>query len=278
MLKKVLLLLDPSMPGHKARDFAFTLVKEKSAHLTALGVLDTPWITAAQPEPLGGSIFKIQRDEEIIKSSHDSISLIMQEFCHDAEKEGIVYKAIEGEGFPSMVIECLAHEHDVIVIGQTTDIHFDLDEDSSVIVHHVARDNPRPLFIVPKEYAPHGSSILVAQDGSNQASRALHMLLLLGLADAKELEIVCIHTDLESAERIAGRSVRMCEAHGVKAKAFTSVDEKDVSEILLERAKTIEASLICMGGFSHSALRDVLFGSTAQEVLKQVTVPVFIHH
>ncbi len=277
MLKKILLVLDGSQAGQAAREVAFDLSKDVKASMTAVGVLDTPWITAAQPEPIGGASFKVQRDEAMIKHTHEHMKELLADFEKDARTHQLKSHIVEVEGFPTTEIERLSHEHDLIVIGKTTDFHFDLDQDSDITVRHIARDNPRPLYIVPENPAK-GDKVLIALDGSLQSSRALHMFLLLGLARGKKVEVVSIHENQELADSIAGRGVRMCEAHDVKASAHTVTKSGNRAELILTMAQNHKAGLIVMGGFSHSILKEVLFGSCTKTLMENSEIPLFLHH
>lgn len=278
MLKKILIALDGSKPGLEAQHQAIEMARSYGASVTAVGIIDTPWITAAQPEPLGGSAFKIHRDEAVIRQSHEHVQALFGEFEANCKSQGIAHTCIEAEGFPSIVIERLAHEHDLIIMGKTTDFHFDLDEDTDITVKHIARDNPRPLIIVPEEPENKGGKILITQDGSVAASRALHMFLLLGLGQHQEVEVLSIHKDGELAQIIAQRGVRMCEIHGVKASSHIIETSNEESDTILERASDIKASLIVMGGFSRSVIKEALFGSCSKRILKDSKIPLFIHH
>lgn len=277
MLKKILLVLDGSKAGHAAREVAFRLSKKARAAMTAVGVLDTPWITAAQPEPLGGAAFKLQRDEAMIEHTHTNMKNLLADFKKEAKDHKLLNDIVEVEGVPTTEIERLSHEHDLIVIGKTTDFHFDFDEDSDMTVRHIARDNPRPLYIVP-ETPVEGSKVLVALDDSLQSSRALHMFLLLGLAEGKSVEVMSMHENGELAEVIAGRGVRMCAAHGVTASAHTVTQARNRAETIMETARQHEAGLIVMGGFSHSILKEVLFGSCTKALMANSQIPLFLHH
>ena len=277
MLKKVLLVLDGSPAGQAARKYAFDLIEKTNAGMTAIGVLDTPWITAAQPEPLGGASFKIQRDEAMIEHTQDNMHRLLIDFKQEANQKGVQVDVVEAEGFPATEIERLSHEHDLILIGQTTDFHFDLDEDTDVTVRHVARDNSRPLLIVPK--TPHqGDTVLVTLDSSLQASKALHMFLLLGLAQGREVHVLSMSEDNDFAQVIAQRGVRMCALHGVKAHAHTLHLSGKRDNLILSQAKEMNAGLIVMGGFSHSLLREVLFGSCTKKLMDETDIPLFLHH
>lgn len=277
MIKRILLVLDNSKPGIHAQDYAIELAKRYKAHLTGLAILDTPWITAAQPEPLGGPAFKIQRDDMVIRQSQEHIDFLLSEFKERCANEKLAFTVQEAEGFPAVEVERLAHEHDIIIVGKTTDFHFDLDEDSDITVKHIARDNPRPLLMIPPEYKT-TSKVMVAYDGSLQVARSLHMFLLLGLAKDKEMHIVSGHKNIDKAEVVAKRAVAMCEAYGVKAQHHAIDLEGGVAESLLRTLESLDASILVMGGFSHNILHEAIFGSCTKTLMRASTVPVFLHH
>lgn len=277
MLKKILLVLDGSNAGSAAREYAFQLSSSTHAGMTAIGVLDTPWITAAQPEPIGGASFKLQRDEAMIEHTQEHVIHLLESFVQEAASRNIPVESVEAEGFPATEIERLSHEHDLIIIGKKTDFHFDLDEEADVTVRHVARDNPRPLLIVPENPAQ-GGKVLVALDASHQSSRALHMFLLLGMAMDREVEVLSIHEDEELASIIAERGVRMCALYGVKASARPVRAAGNRGELILKAAKDVQASLMVMGGFSHSFLKELFFGSCTKKLMEGAKIPLFLHH
>ena len=49
-------------------------------------------------------------------------------------------------------------------------------------------------------------------------------------------------------------------------------------EVLLESAKSIGATLLIMGGYSHSRLREVVFGGFTQRILNGADLPVLMAH
>lgn len=277
MIKRIVLALDNSGPGLAAQDYAIHLAKEKNASIVALGILDMPWITAAQPEPLGAAAFKLHRDEEVIKSSHEQIRFMIDAFKKAASIEDIPAEVFEVEGFPATEIERFSHECDVILIGKTTDFHFELDEDTDLTVKHIARDNPRPVIVIPGRVNSDGR-ILVCFDGGLQASRALHMFILLGLAKNKSLDIVTVDPDEEQGIQKVEHALRLCSAHGLVAEAKTLTTKEDPSDALLKYAKDNNVSMIVMGAFSHSFLKEALFGSVTTNLMKKTDIPLFIHH
>jgi nucleotide-binding universal stress UspA family protein len=104
------------------------------------------------------------------------------------------------------------------------------------------------------------------------------MFLLLGLGKKYPTEVLSVNKDGELAQLIAQRGVNMCRAHGVSASPHIIETNGEEAEAILERAHEIKAKLIVMGGFSRSLLREALFGSCSQRILKESTIPLFIHH
>lgn len=278
MLKKVLLALDDSEAGNFAQEYAIDLAKEYDATVTGIGVVDVPWITAAQPEPLGGGAFKKHRDDTVIKQSKDHIAFLIDKFKKTCKKRNLECFSVEAEGFPASEIEKVAQEHDMIVIGKTTDFHFELDENTDITVKHIARDNPRPLLIVPEGVKSDGKNVLICLDGDLRSSRALHMFLLLGLGKDKNLSVVSINKEKDAAQRVVDRGIALCASHGIRATGKVVQSSEDAGKSILKLVSDLKTDLIVMGAFSHTMLREALFGSCTKTLMKECEVPLFLYH
>jgi nucleotide-binding universal stress UspA family protein len=280
MIKSILLVLDKSDTSIAAKRYAIDLAKKKHCKLVGVGIVDTPWITAAQPEPLGGGAYKIFRDEEVIKQTHEKVKSLLKTFEDSSKKAGIEHQVIELEGFPATEIENLSEENDLIVIGKTTDFHFEMEDDSNLTVRHLTRDNPRPIIIVTSDDSTvcGDQTVLIAYDGSLQSARALHMFLLLGLAEGKKLHIVTHDKDKKSANQIVGRAHNMCTKYGYAVTSMGLSADKSIEDILKAEIKKLNPCLLVMGAHSHTGLKELIFGSTTEHMMKQSNVPLFVHH
>lgn len=277
MLKKILVVLDGSSAARAAKKYALKMAKKLNAELTGVGIIDTPWITAAQPEPLGGAAFKIHRDEEIIKQTHERIQSMLKTFTEECKKAEIKFSISELEGFPATEIEKMAEEHDLIIIGKTTDFHFDLDEDTDITVRHIVRDNPRPIIVVNSDKKIDGN-VVIAYDGGLQSARALHMFLLLGLGMDSKAHILSVAKNQKEADQIAHSAKMMCESHGMKAEAEGIASRKAPEDVLKKKVQEYDAGLIVMGAYGHHGLKELIFGTTTEHLLKESESALFIHH
>ena len=79
-----------------------------------------------------------------------------------------------------------------------------------------------------------------------------------------------------NAERLARHGAAVARSLGMPADALAVADELTVSETLVRIADDVDAAAIVVGRHDHSALHDVLVGSTAKGLLRQAPCPVLV--
>ena len=123
--------------------------------------------------------------------------------------------------------------------------------------------------------------MLVAWDGTREASRALHDSLPI-IAGAETVVVLTVHTDEASVEYVRPsleRVVRHLERHGISAHPEDALrGNLPISDVLLSRAADFDADLIVAGAYHHSPLREALLGGVSRELLQHMTVPVLMSH
>ncbi len=141
----------------------------------------------------------------------------------------------------------------------------------------------RPVLVIPYagEFGAIGRRVLVAWDGTREASRALHDALPV-IAAAKTVIVMTVRTDEASAERIRlslERVVQHLNRHGIPAQSEDALrGDIPISDVLLSRAADFDADLIVAGAYHHSPLREALLGGVSRELLQHMTVPVLMSH
>jgi nucleotide-binding universal stress UspA family protein len=67
--------------------------------------------------------------------------------------------------------------------------------------------------------------------------------------------------------------------HDVKVQIVTiPAADIDVSNAILSYVADISGTLIVMGGYGHPKLRELILGGVTRDMLKSMTVPVFMSH
>jgi nucleotide-binding universal stress UspA family protein len=122
-----------------------------------------------------------------------------------------------------------------------------------------------------------GEKILVSYDGSLEAANALvHAAPI--LVAAKEVEVLQIHEGEKGVDH-AGAAVRYLRQHGANASAHDmKLTRGHVGEEIAARANSVWASLIVMGGYGRSRLREFILGGATRHLINHAPVPVLLAH
>jgi nucleotide-binding universal stress UspA family protein len=141
----------------------------------------------------------------------------------------------------------------------------------------------RPVLMIPYagDFAEFDRHVLVAWNGSREATRALHdAMFLIERADAVTVIEVDPpssapgYPDLGIADVIA-----MLKRHGVEAAAVPTVSGgTPVADVILSRAADLSADLVVMGAYGHSRLRELVLGGVSRSVFQEMTVPMLMSH
>jgi len=123
--------------------------------------------------------------------------------------------------------------------------------------------------------------IVCCWDGSRAAARAINDALPL-LQKARTVELLIVTNNKKTGN---GREIRGVEIgshlarHGIKVEVeILPAADIDVANVILSRVAECSASMIVMGGYGHSRVREFILGGATRGVLTTMTVPVFISH
>jgi len=119
---------------------------------------------------------------------------------------------------------------------------------------------------------------VAAYDGSLNASRALHMLILLGLADGSQVHVVSVASDEARAQRHAAYATDLFVKHGIDAIPHGVGSSAAPGHIVLAEAEALGAAMVAIGASGQSALQSWLLGSASSELLNACPCTLFVHH
>ena len=164
---------------------------------------------------------------------------------------------------------------DLVILGRSVE---DSAVDWKTTAEAVMFDSGRPLLIVSDEIpATIGRKILLAWNGSTETARTLTGAMSI-LTDIDEVLVVTVEGAMVSGP--AGEDVcRHLNASGISSTART-IDRgtSSVGQALLEAADQFSADLIIKGAFTHSRLRQLIFGGPTSELLSASTLPILLSH
>ncbi len=277
--KSILVQLDTSEAVHSRLDFALQLARQFDSHLTGL-------FTVFRPDP--GSFYAMAGSAEYFVE-HEQMRAERQGALEQLFKTTIARMNVDGEWKPigeyaNEAVPKAGRLADLIVLGQNNPE----DPESFVagqFVENVVLSVGRPVLLVPSagQFPTVGTRVLVAWDGSREATRALHDALPF-IARAQQTTVVTINALLKGeppASRIPGADVAALLArHGanVVTDDIEGLRGMPIGDTLLSRASDLNADLIVMGAYGHARWRELVLGGATRSILKSMIVPVLMSH
>jgi len=217
-----------------------------------------------------------EKHEAAIRSAFDSVIL----------KEGIrgEFRVVDAPEprIASTVVEH-AREADLVVIGQSSSASNRAI--GSGFSERVVIASGRPTLVVPP---PNGRAVvpnnlaIVGWNGSRESTRAVFDSIPL-LKQCDEILLARVgpepEGDANSSASAAGvRLAKTLARHDIDARAIDLHASREAGEVLLERAESRCASLLVMGAYGHTRLREFILGGATRSVLKGMKCPVLFSH
>lgn len=161
---------------------------------------------------------------------------------------------------------------DIVIVGQRDPAEGGADnEDLDAVLY----ESGRPVLVIPHSGGElrQFRKVLITWNGSREASRAAFDALPL-VAAAESAEILLVDPTDDSGEADGGTALASAlSRHG--ASVFVSTTRaggRGVDQVICDRVVETGADLLVIGAYSHSWLRELLFGGVTRSVLH--TLPV----
>ena len=166
-----------------------------------------------------------------------------------------------------------------LVIAGLGDVDDPDAEESAIDIEKLVIECGRPVLGIPIAATAKnvGTRILVAWDGSREASRAMHDALPF-LREAKAVYVVSLDRDqvgVVSADDVMSHLKRI----GIYAAIDDQLDLRlPIGEEILSRIEANDIDLLVAGAFGHSRHVEHITGGASRSLLHQMIVPVLVSH
>jgi nucleotide-binding universal stress UspA family protein len=177
------------------------------------------------------------------------------------------------------ILSTLARRFDLSVFMQSEPASVDNDD----MIETSLFDSGRPVIVVPyiQKDGLRLDRVVCCWDGSRAAARAINDALPL-LIKATAVDLLIVLNKKTKSDQSEIRGVEMAKhlaRHDVKVEieAVPAADI-DVTSAILSYVADNSGTLIVMGGYGHARLREIILGGVTRDMLKSMTVPVFMSH
>lgn len=283
MLHNVLVCLDGSQGWNaqqSCQSVAFEFAAQYGARLIGLHVrpLPPPLVPVAYPPEmaLGASMAMAAMEANIrlsLEQEQDDGQEFTQAFREAARAAGVEATCHSVRGDLIEKIVEYAHAADLVLLP---DAH-----EPGVPpwpLGRLVRAVARPVLLASQAVIPI-RRIAVAYDGSIGADRALQTSVDIAInwpAPRPDVILLAVATNGASQSELLGAAEQYVRGYDLDYKA--RVVKGRVSEAICTVADEEAASLLSMGAYNHSSLREALLGSTTDEVVEQRHQPLLLCH
>jgi len=279
MYKTIIVHVDGSAQEPSRLAAAARLARDYDAHLvgsaaTGISWLDYALLTGSMAAPVPPTDFDGLRE---------TAALHLRGFTDHAARLGVASveaRLVEDTADGALLLQ--ARYADLVVVSRDVAPEPGIPPRVRKLPEHVALRGPRPVLVVPPDYAdqPIASTVVAGWDGSTQALRALAAALpLLERADGVRLVLVNPDqlSDLHGDQPGADMALYLAR-HGVKVDVMLEHTHATVGDALMSLARAAGAGLIVAGAYGHSRYREWVLGGVTRELLERTPVPLLLAH
>lgn len=275
--KDILVHVDNSVPSPARLDVAVALAARHGAHLTGLGVRIVPQVPGFILSQLGSEVADAQR-----RHADHALDAARTLFETTVRQASIAAEWRDAEADATETFRLHARYADLVIVGQA-DPRDDAPLGLEGLTDTLLLEAGRPLLVIPYAgtFPTIGQTVMIAWNGSREATRAVHDALPF-LQAAKRVEVSVVNPHLGTSDDGDLPGADLClhlARHGVRATAHPlHAEDMDVGAMILSRVAEEGADLLVMGAWGHSRLRQLILGGVTSHLLRHMTVPVLMSH
>ena len=287
-IRNVLVPYFTSPKSDDALRLAAVIAKRFSAHIHVVhGELTDPEIFVHLEDPLMVT-YQEELAQTLEKRSQDQLRTVRTQFDAVIKSAGLpLVDAVDAAALPSVswevcsgpeweVIAMSGAVYDLIVVGGPA-------EKNDVSVVNLCAESAlfrsgRPLLMSsPALSDGFGRRVLIGWNQSAQSGRAVSAALPF-LQAAESVRVMSIETGSKKGPPPEAL-IRKLLLHGIQADLKKiAPDYRDVGEAILDEAREFDADLVVIGAYSHSRLREMIFGGVTGHILAHADRAILMAH
>ena len=133
---------------------------------------------------------------------------------------------------------------------------------------------PGIYIVAPRQYSKI-KNILVAYDGSESSTKAIHSIERNAFFKNFEIHVISINPDTKVQQNIENIEEILSKDAGLKIKTIQK-NPCDAPEIISKYVIENDIDLVMTGSFSHNVIRRFLLGSTTIDILEKTPTAMLI--
>ncbi len=140
-------------------------------------------------------------------------------------------------------------------------------------LERVIRASIRPVLVVPQNFAPVGN-FLIAYDGGPSVEKAIQFAVDQPLLRGLSCHLLRAGRIDANAEWFLQEAAAKLRAVGYEVAAHATPGNPE--QVIADTIKREDISLLVMGAYGHSRIRQLILGSTTSEMVRTSRIPVLL--
>lgn len=283
MIRSILLALTDGPGDDSAKNIAFWLARKEGSHVHGLAVID---ITAFEIPMIGSpdgfmpSVVphSFRESQDLMQEMTSKCRGRLDRFAGQCSARRISCSTETRTGIPADTISQAGIAHDITVISRSGyGSGPDSKEGVDSIVAPVIRNSVRPVLVAGTEFSEESDirNILIAYDGSQHAARALQVAAELGSRPGTRCTILSVVPTEDAGPEIISPAESFLAHHGIAVEERIEISTKP-SSVVRDYVLSGKVDLLIMGAYGHSPIREVIFGSTTEQILSHCSISAIL--
>lgn len=281
-MKTILVPFRGDEQAHVSLELAYSVAARFGSYVEGLFVRQPPPLVSGEGITIPGD-YVTELEEEARRASERARERFAR-FMSDKEvpMQGVRFATDEpsagwrdAEGFESQVVGEYGRLFDLVVVGCASRPSAG---EQDAVCEAALFESGRPVLMAPSEPPKTlGETVVVAWNGSTETARTISfgMPFLLAAGRVVVLTVEGGTVPGPGPDQVADHLVR----NGVKAEAATAQMEGRTSgQAILDECRAIGTDFLVKGAFTHSRLRQLIFGGATSHILAHADLPVFMAH
>jgi nucleotide-binding universal stress UspA family protein len=277
MIKSILLAVDGSVYTDAVVAHGVSLAKQLDAFLRVCSVVDIriyEWVLNTGGEGYMPVIPSNVFHDESYKFHSERADGLIATLSKKLEESGVRFETGKVEGSPVEVICDISRQVDLVIMGARGDYARWGDRLLGATLEPVSHQIHSPLMIVDKKYIDF-KRITCAYDRSVSSADSLRLSAYLATKLNMPLEVLTINEDETERKETLEEARTYLKAYEINTK-FRHEAGDVVRTISESSEQAAEPTLLMMGSYGHSRIREAILGSTTLQVMRKAAKPLLL--
>lgn len=271
-MKRLLVPYDGGDAARAALVTALTLAQKNKGQLEGLFIKQLPPIIAGEGITLPGDYIT-----QLVEDGKRQAEIAEKSFNEAVGPytSSVVTSWQTLEGNSAQIVGEHGRLFDMIIVGRNTDKK---NGDWRGLCEGALFESGRPVLVTQEPVTKElGDKVTVAWNGSTETARTIAMIMST-LKAAQTVQVVEVEGNSVSGPN-AEQVSNYLRCHGIDADSkMIDATGKGPGEAIIDQAQTWGADLLVKGAYTHSRLRQLIFGGATSEILSDAPMPVVLCH